>query len=159
MAYTTITETPTTTLIASSTDLAWAAGIIDGEGCIGIYGRSRGYHEYFARLFIRNSDLKMIQKLQSIFQKGTILKQHTHNSKWKDTYSLSVSHNPLKSILKQVYPYLVTKRERAKYAMEYIGRKINKQYFGYRQIPSYEIAQREFFYDLFKHLNKRGGGI
>lgn len=137
--------------IASSTDVAWAAGIIDGEGFIG-FGRSGNY--FSPILSVNNTNKPLLFRLKQIFggmgNTGSY-KQYGRNKQahwWRTTNTHAIN------VIKQLYPYLLVKKQQAKYMLEFDNRRI-KWSLG-KFIPKAELQQREFFQNLIKALNKRG---
>ena len=127
------------------TDLAWTAGIIDGEGCIHI----RKSQAYGAHLFPRyelNLSVRMchegtIRRLQALFG-GTIFYEkgdETRLERWNWSPCRTIGGE----VLQKVKPYLVTKKLEAKAALEFLeipnGRRGIKT-------PDSILALREKFY-------------
>ena len=144
----------------SNTDLAWAAGIMDGEGTIGLkkrYRKEKNVTTYHVRTAVEVTDKQMIDKLYSIFNCGSLhIRDRVGNN--KRHYSWICGSRDTEYVLKQIIRYLVTKKERAKYMLEYLGRLTthHEHGMGSKHLPAAEIQQREFFFNLLHILNKRG---
>lgn len=97
------------------TDLAWTAGIIDGEGCIRInksmtnYGRYR----YQAILSVTNSDLRILNKLKDWFG-GNIYFRKDMYFQW------GLSGKNISPILVKILPWLISKKEEAELTLDFI---------------------------------------
>lgn len=99
----------------TETEKAYAAGIIDGEGCIGVYG-SR-----YPRLVINvcsTSDLLLAQ-LRSQFG-GHISALKRQKSHHKDRWNWSISSCRAADCIRTIQPYLFIKREEAAIALKFI---------------------------------------
>jgi hypothetical protein len=108
----------------TDTDLAWAAGIIDGEGCISIFkcspkskpGSQRSYTLYVR---VGNSSFPMTKKLQRLFGGGIGFRPA---GRWKSKlpeYKWNVSTHKAVSCLKLILPYLVAKKDQAEVGIEF----------------------------------------
>ena len=110
---------------------AWAAGIIDGEGCIYLR-RKRGKRCDWWELFVEvtNTDIKMLNKLRGIFG-GCISRHHRARHEvaahphWKTAWRWKTTRIQAEHVIQLVYPWLVTKRDQADVALlsrKYRGR-------------------------------------
>ncbi len=99
-------------------DLAWAAGIVDGEGSIGVY--SGGRHgtrrvQYALRLSVVNCDPRMLLRLREMFGGGLKPRTNVRRNKWEwAVYSTSAGR-----VIKMLQPYLVCKADQAALALEF----------------------------------------
>ena len=136
-------------------ELAWAAGLIDGEGWIGIlrFKRMRSGYGYSGIISVGMTNVAPIHRLYEIFRCGTITTERQHKPHHKPKFNWDCRTNEVAAVLKQIYPYLCVKKEQAKYVMEFIGRKTRCSNQG---IPKIELTQREFFYNLLRGTNRKG---
>lgn len=89
----------------TTTDLAYAAGMVDGEGCIHIlYHRGRGHHSI--NVIITNTDPRVAEWLLERFG-GRVHHPRERVDNW------TVSARKAAAFLELVYPYLVIKKEQA----------------------------------------------
>jgi hypothetical protein len=94
-------------------DLAWAAGIFDGEGTIVAQRGQRRHYSLAIRVGMTHE--ATISHLADIFGVGTI---STVQQKGKRrVWAWSAGCKKAGEVLEMMMPYLVTKREQAKYAM------------------------------------------
>ncbi len=143
-------------------ELGWAAGIIDGEGCISINKNLKGIG-YTIRLSVNMTHMKTIDNLQKIFKLGSINFVPARCKQWKDTYRWEVSGRNAIEIIKLVYPLLITKEEQAYTAVKFyencmIDDKGIPRKRGYHNIElSVETLDlmQGYFLDM-KVLNKKG---
>lgn len=89
------------------TQLAWVAGIVDGEGCI--YATPRGQ----LRLQVGMSHLPTIERLHEIFPTSNIRNHTQQNPKWKNRFFWLVTNERAITVLKEILPYMVTKEAEA----------------------------------------------
>jgi hypothetical protein len=112
-------------------DLAWVAGIIDGEGCVSITksgngktDRPSGAITYYAlRLHVANADPRLILRLRELFGGPVYQRIRLHHPEWKpqwDWYAPRGGTGAVE-ILRMVYPYLVSKRDQADLAFAFVA--------------------------------------
>ena len=95
---------------------AYAAGIIDGEGCIQIQKRKSG--GYRMLVLISNTDGRMIDWFIDNF--GGRKKNHLiGHKKWKNCWEWIIYGRNAGKFLEKIYPYLVIKKEQADLAILY----------------------------------------
>ena len=128
----------------NKTDLAYIAGIIDGEGYVGIKRAtvrkdcaSRSYH---ARIQIRMVDESAIAFIARTLG-GTYYREVRDIDKHRALYCFSASDALAASILRAVLPYLRVKRGVADIvielrAMQANGRKHRTKVVGHRDFPN-----------------------
>lgn len=106
------------------TDLAWLAGIIDGEGSIGLTFSKT----YKPQLQLENTNLAMMEKVCSVLAAMSIgtrtvtnVKNQTRNPKWKLSYRICVAkQSDLLVLLTALEPYLVAKKPQALRLLEWL---------------------------------------
>ena len=103
-------------------ELAYAAGLFDGEGCIGIYKRKMadckvGYH-YALQVRINMADNIILAWLHLHFG-GSLIHDKPRKSNWKSMTSWALWANGAVKFLKLILPYLKLKKEQAKIAIEF----------------------------------------
>lgn len=113
--------------MSRETDLAWAAGIIDGEGHIGLYlSRTNTGNCYVLKVAVVNTNLKMLERLKSIFNGGSInvrIKKQSHHKQQWCYYACS---KKAERVLQSVLPYLVAKSDQAELGL--LSRKYIRQH-------------------------------
>ena len=113
--------------MATKTELAWAAGVVDGEGCILIYQAHTNTGEaWVIRLIVSNTDKKMILRLQKIFGIGNLTFTGRRKAGYKDIWRYEVAAKKAEIVLRLLKPYLVTKQTEARIAVE--SRKLIRQH-------------------------------
>lgn len=133
---------------------AYAAGIIDGEGCIQIFSRpcktayGSPYPGYRCEITIANTKVDLMKWLVQHFG-GTYRAKHSANNrnpKHKICYEWRLgSHAKKEQFLLGILPYILVKREQAVLALEFVrlGRKPNPE-------------KREALMQKCRPLNRRG---
>jgi len=107
-------------------ELAWLAGIIDGEGCIYFGKRFDGKGKPYHRLSISiaNSDVRMIAKASQIYEALNLrfAYQLRTFAKFMKKHQMCIivdSQGTGRKLLEAIYPYLVSKKDQAKLVLEY----------------------------------------
>lgn len=101
-------------------ELAWAAGFIDGEGCIQyrVRQRTRGRHEYSLSLYVGQVDPRPLRRLQALFGGSVGLKDPAKGESRRPIYYWRVVYATADAALRQLLPYLSVKREQAELALQ-----------------------------------------
>ena len=93
------------------TELAWAGGIVDGEGCIQINGAS-------VAVDVQSTSRALIEKLHSIL--GGKCSVESRKTVYNRTvFRWRIYGKPAVEILQRVMPYLTEKKEQADLACSY----------------------------------------
>jgi hypothetical protein len=103
------------------TDIAYFAGIMDGEGSIYIQRRlHRGSTDYFPRFQVGNTDLVLMTWIKETFG-GTLYEKRRLSAPehWKAQYEWFSTRPLLDVLLPLITPYLKTKRRQAEIMMEF----------------------------------------
>lgn len=141
--------------MTQETDLAWLAGIIDGEGSVQITKCKRNYKTgsswfvYTFRIHIYNTDNLIIKKASEILQNNSIsfriyIKKDFKITQWnkKTYYYIQIQRKQdLKNILEKIIPYLIKYEKKAKLLFELMNRRMNKKREHYNQEEIFLINQ------------------
>ncbi len=106
--------------MSRDSDLGWAAGIIDGEGCISLYkssGTAAG-RTYVLRVMVGNTSLLMLKRLREILGVGNIVVSRKAIGKYRPQWAWQASSKQAEAVLRLLEPYLVNKREEAIVGLE-----------------------------------------
>jgi len=124
----------------SSTERAYIAGIIDGEGCIefkwaGRIRRDRKghptYNTLICRMEVPQVDGRLIDYLIETTKEGTRdMKHYPDHPKWHDQHRWRCGYHGVYRILKQIYPYLVIKKEKATLVIDHYDKKFKEKKYG-----------------------------
>jgi hypothetical protein len=138
--------------------LAYFAGIVDGEGCFyfgkvkqGKYGNGTQWH---CKLAITSTDNRLTDWLNSLFG-GTKEIRYRYTSKKafeRPIYRWDASGEMLDYICPLLLPYLIIKKEQCQTMIE-----IRKTYanVGSKRLPENIVVIREQFLVIMRNLNSR----
>lgn len=135
-------------------NIAYLAGIIDGEGCISIrkWQQRNKYWIYSLTLDVGNTNRILTDWLSDNFG-GTVILFHSKNPRHNDRYCWRLSQGKAGIIIKKVLPYLLIKKEQAVLALEYRKTFLKGNTAG---LPSKIVLQRDKMIEKMHKLNKRG---
>ncbi len=98
-------------------DLAYAAGIIDGEGCIGGWeGRRANRTDAFVYVKVTNSNRELIDWFVKLFG-GRVVQKSITNTRWKNSWDWICSAEHITPMLHLLIPFLKLKQPQAYLAM------------------------------------------
>ena len=105
--------------MSRETDLAWVAGIVDGEGCILLSQRQNPSGPYWVlRVVIANTSLLMLNRVKEILGLGNIISKGTpRSSRHRMQWYWEASTKKAEAVLTLLEPYLVNKHEEARLAL------------------------------------------
>lgn len=137
--------------------LSYLAGLIDGEGTIriGYSSPPKKYPnhnpKYYAGISIGMTNKKAIEIVVKKF--GSKLREECVPNR-KIVYRWGTSGNKVvPTILKQLLPYLVVKKEQAKLVIEFCEQQKHTGFRRNKYLPKEELLRREEFYQKVKKLN------
>ena len=144
----------------SEVDIAWLAGIIDGDGCISVVKvgtkEKRGFR---ARVVVGNTSFTMIERIYDLVGFGYVNKFKTNNNNHKDVYQWVLQSQRAASFLATVYPYLVVKQKQANWALKVQINNLRCRNFGdgpFKKVTSPVIKYRRKAYGSVSALNRVG---
>jgi len=125
--------------ISRDTDIAWLAGILDGEGFIGISGWEK---KIVKRVSITNTSYELLAKASRIYRSMN-LRFHWNYCKPKNRKEefmiLTVSsYGSIKKLLNVTMPYLTTKKTQAMKMLEFIAYRESIPYHS----PEFAVGDR-----------------
>lgn len=138
--------------------LAYLAGIIDGEGCFytgrikqGRYGSGYQYHTVIK---IDNTSEELIEWLKATFGGGREYVWHKlKNPNWKPIYVWYASGKMLEYICKSIYPYLIIKKKQCELMLQFRATVKNR---GSKVVEPEVLELRQSIIDQMHALNSRG---
>ena len=113
--------------VAKVRDLAWAAGIIDGEGCLSICYTPASAHpgcltdRTTFHLKVTMGHKPTVVRLRAILGVGTIQDHVAKTDRVNASYSWVASSRKAQTALLAVRPYLYTKAKEADIALKYLA--------------------------------------
>lgn len=138
---------------------AWAAGIIDGEGCIHIRlnratDKTRHASDSYALVVkVTMCHEETVHRLRSIFNLGTTLKTIEESASRSAAYTWKCSSTHAALVLSYVRPFLVTKAVEADCALRFASLPPGRQ--GRRPVDTELLQQRRFLYTELRELKSR----
>ena len=104
-------------------ELAYFAGIIDGEGCLSLTsGKRRPEGHAVTRstqIYVGNTDPRVIQWIHARFGGSIALRPSPHPERHKPLWRWLCSGANIEPVLRAVLPYLIIKREQATLILAY----------------------------------------
>ncbi len=101
------------------TDLAYLAGLFDGEGCITIGKRSDGNKHHYLRASVEMAN-EYVPNLLKFHFGGSVHKRDFRNRGWQIQWAWSIHTKGAGFFLKSILPYLKIKRNEAELALEFL---------------------------------------
>lgn len=135
-------------MACSDCDLAYFAGILDGEGCFSINLTHHG--GFTIAITITNTDRSLLANLQSKFG-GKIYSEKFRNRRWKRSFILRWDGLRAKEVAKKVVPFLFLKQNHAKL---FIGFPMEEPGHSFLIKEDHEL--REAIFCKVKEFNKKG---
>lgn len=140
-------------------ETGYIAGIIDGEGCIGIYRSSSHDRTFFLLIIIANTNIALLEWMKKKFGCGYLApqsKSKTH-PKDKQSYSLEVSRMKAYEILLRIFPHLIVKKPQAHLGIEFKKWQNARKPSGeYRPYSEQDNKTGDSFVAESHVLNKKG---
>ena len=144
----------------NETDIAWLAGIIDGEGNLHVgrkTAKSNGRRYLDVKVMVSSTDMRMIKRISEIYKSINIVfhfaRVNMGRGSWKPAISINTANQgSCKKILKTVLPYLVNKKDLASSVVEIIefvqgfpkgGNTVHHNYF---EAPRFKELLADFQY-------------
>ena len=145
--------------IITSLDCAWAAGLIDGEGCIHIRrllatSISKNRSDYYELVLkVGMCDKNAIMRLQSIFGVGSVYKYKYGNTRSNDAFAWVCRSREAEYVLLVVHHFLVTKHMEATAALRFS--RIPSTRGCKLGTPPSVVARRHWYYGLLRSMKSR----
>lgn len=142
----------------TATDLAYFAGIIDGEGCFCLH-RSGARDVFGCDLSVGNTDPRLVQWIHERFG-GRISRRQFADKRCKVFYHWHLLSRDLDTVIPAVLPYLVIKKDQAELMLAY-RKTIVPRGRGQRNkhtpvMSPAEVLHRHSMHGRMAVLNKRG---
>ena len=137
----------------SDTDLAYTAGIMDGEGNIGIYANTsrKGNPVLSLKIRVSSTDEWLPQWLKEQFGGHVGVQLQPEDKNWKPAWYWTVSCRKAMAVLEVILPYLHLKKPQAELAI-----KFQQRHYRGHHIKGDELVLAEAEALLMRTLNKRG---
>ncbi|MCD6006905.1 LAGLIDADG family homing endonuclease [Halomonas sp. IOP_31] len=147
-------------LLPSHSDLAYMAGMVDGDGPI-ILGKTRKrrasgtiFPKHELKLVVTNTSPTLIEWLFSRFG-GTCVTSHG-NASWKEKLDWKLNGGRAAEVLKLIGPHLRMKGEQGRIAQAFITDMVKLKRGSDEEHVAAEIERREALYQRMRALNQCG---
>lgn len=143
----------------SDLDLSYAAGLIDGEGTIGITelkpgaGRKSPQHRIYVAVTM--TEQAAILWLQLTFG-GHLQSLKARDPRHKPTFRWSMASKTAAEFCELIGPFLKVKRQQAEIAARFFRERMAGNFQGNTGVPIDELAQRRQLMAKIRNLNQRG---
>ena len=139
------------------TDLAWLAGIIDGEGNISLICRKSRGGIYRPFIVITNTDIRILEKCQNIgHQLG--INFYIYKRQIKDRQKHKLAYNALTQkmghvvkLIPYLLPYLIAKKDQAQILLEFSLYRLENL-----RSHKHDWNKENLWYQKIKNLNQKG---
>lgn len=132
----------------SVAEIAYLAGLIDGEGTIGIY-RQTGTKTYELKLLITNTSPALLQWLRPRFGGG--VGKHKKEKPWhRETWQIVIAQGKAADLIKLCRPFLVIKAAQADLGLRFMSEVSLRK--GHR-VTDEELEMRQRYADGMSKLN------
>lgn len=140
-----------------NTDKAYIAGFLDADGSISIihHKRSNGSVNYDTKVRITNTYEDTIERIRDMipYKSVKVYKRDRRQPNYATSYDLVLnSREDIADLLEDIYPYLITKKDRASLMIEYCRSRCNHPKKCY---TSNELELRERLCKLNIRLGER----
>ena len=143
----------------SDTDWAYAAGFVDGEGCIAIvrsFVPNRGRYYYQVHVVVSNGNREVLGWMQGIWG-GWVVGVTGRDSKYRAAWHWRVATTLAKPFLSGIRPWLRVKAPQCDNALGMIVLlRRSRRTLGPYPMPPEWIAEQEHLYWIQRELNHRG---
>ncbi len=142
----------------NATDRAYIAGLLDGEGCIGV-DKIKSRHsarelDFKLRIIITNCNSDVLFWLKQTVGSGCVYQyKKSGNKNWRPVHRWQVVSEQARAFLLEVYPYLRIKKEIAEIVLQLPKLPPSAKGLG-RSDRHY--SQQSAVYHLAKNKNRRG---
>jgi signal recognition particle subunit SEC65 len=151
--------------------LAWFAGILDGEGSIGLSKNTprkptKTNYIIAPAIQVSNANFLLVKEVKTILKQLGVKSTHSavrrfKNAKWADEYKINVTkHADVIKILQAVQPYLISKREQAAIVLAFCCNRVGKHRChskgNHGQFVQTYDGSELILYEKLRPLNKKG---
>lgn len=137
----------------TETELAYIAGIVDGEGYIGFNKRKNG--TLSLRITVTNTNLEILEWLESRFG-GSVQKHMQPQGNRKESYIWTVAALLACDFLKHIRKYMRIKARQADLAIIFSAIRAERGNVGKELLSEDDYAREAFIHQQITILNKRG---
>jgi hypothetical protein len=142
---------------ATDVQLAYLAGLIDGEGCIGLHiatnnPQRRINPRFQCSLVVTNTHKELLEQLQAVFG-GNIFPRKKQKEHHKQCWKWDAQDLGAYEVCKAVLPYLVIKRRQAEAVVKFYDEMGPRPRGMGASLTREEVQRRMDLYELCRSLN------
>jgi hypothetical protein len=141
-------------LTPSASDLAYLAGIIDGEGTIGIY-RGGAPYSYHLALVVTNTHRPMLEWVHARIG-GSLVRATRQTLRHKQGWQVVLVQARAASVIRLCRPFLIVKAPQADLGMQFIDEFVSFKGWGVH-VSEQQVTRRRWYYEQ-SHLLNGGTG-
>jgi len=130
-------------------DLAYVAGIVDGEGSISIYTVR---NQFYSKVSVANTDDILMNWLVERFGGG--ITHHQFKNSWKPLFTWQIYSQQAAEFLRLILPFLKLKWQQAEILIELENMKSTN--YRFRPLTGAEYDKRNALREAARILNHRG---
>jgi len=140
-----------------ASDLAWAAGFFDGEGCVSIvrqrYKDPTRQETYRLKIYVSQTNKRSLEEFEWIVGlRGRIVEQKATGKGRRSCYSLIYESLATAVVLRRLQPYLRRKRRQCEIALDFQMRCEIHTHFGPHGCPPHLWHLRRAFFDRMQTI-------
>lgn len=146
----------------SKEDMAYLAGMIDGDGYIGIVRHKQKHPKpnqwgsiFNPRITICLCQGNVLREFAHRTGLGQAVFRSAQQEGWRSQILWNLSSNACRTLLPQVLPYLLHKNKQAHLVLDYLDMAIHKGIGGASKRKQYRLDVETIYYSL-RNLNKKG---
>ncbi len=94
-----------------SEQIAWAAGLIEGEGCFCIVRNSKAKGKQSSKILVQMNDLDVLERLQSLFQVGKVYHRPPRGNSRESWCWTVYRADDILLVIEAVFPWLGIRRK------------------------------------------------
>jgi hypothetical protein len=138
-------------------DLAYAAGIIDGEGSVGIYEVTpRNRPQFNVQIRVKMCDKDVVEWLADTFG-GSVQVCKPYNDKCREQYSWCCTGRTARKFAEAIYPWAKCKRIHLEVILDYYNDPAHDFRIGRNnQTTKNDLISRRQYVEALGMLNRRG---
>jgi hypothetical protein len=134
----------------SNEQLAYLAGIIDGEGCIS-FTLAKGGRVIRPFIGIANTKRKLIETIRSWLKLRNVARKSRRSAKHKNVWQIHITrYADVKALLEKVKPYLIIKKKQCNLTIKYCTSRLSKG------VNSPYSPDEMNIFEKVRKMNKRG---
>jgi hypothetical protein len=140
----------------SIAEKAYIAGMIDADGCVGIYkkkSKAKAYeYDFGVRIIVTNTDFLLIEWLKKTLGCGCAYKnEYRYKPNWNTVHRYQLVGNQARLVLVEIIPFMIIKKERSTMCLSLP----NQGRLGITRTQQ-EYTEQENLFMALKKMNKRG---